>query len=430
MFGRQGQVDVAEGEEGLADGINQLLSLTPEQDVARLVFTILTPGDGQTEIKTTISSPLTDDAVLENGHLRQLLSYMESLEYGRVFLHQDGDVKPETFQPKPLDGGIATITSQEPEGLERVGYLRTASRPNLSHSVTDYAPGFQQTLKYLMESHHQYITFPNVAGPDGPVTVYSCEDIPQKLISDIATHTYCDIKAVISPIIDENIVPIILPDSQHMHSSRNYTEVFRQDIGELAALNKIVEFALSRQSGRSKNTTALNVYFPGQNFQNSNKMPDVVVGLVGGQPTQPAFEEWSEKVGGSKFETEGGFAIVVQPWYETYLMSVPQSMQKTAQYRPTEIRLHECNLDLFKLKVQTSLYPSHYDPQNKEHTIIVEDDVHSFRHIITSESTDQDWSRILRRLMSQNLEITLRKGDKELRWSKSCFPPPRFGPDA
>lgn len=420
MFSRQGQADIAEGCEGLAQGINQLLSLVPYPRTARLVFTILTPANGRTEVEATVHSPVTPEAAYNNVGLGNVLSYMDGQKSGQVFVRELGDVAPATFEPRPLDGGIATITIQDTDGLERVGYLRTASRPNLSHSVTNYAPGYQQTLKALIGSHHQYITYPNVSGPDGPVTVYSCEDIPQQLISDMATHPYCNIKAIVSNI-DENIVPIIVPDSQHLHSSKNYIELFRQDIGDLSALNKVVEFALSRQSDRGRNPTALHVHFPGENFQDSNEIPDVLVDLVGGRPTQAALQEWCEKVGGSKFATEGGFSIVVQPWYDTYLVSVPQSMQKTAHYRPTEIRLHECNLNLFKLRVETSLYPNHYDPQNSEHTIIVEDDARSSRHVITSESTEQDWQRILRRLMSQDIEVTLRKGDRELRWSTFLF---------
>ncbi|KAK8121789.1 hypothetical protein PG984_010459 [Apiospora sp. TS-2023a] len=415
LHSRQGQADIAGGLEGLTDGINQLLSLGHSQRKVKLVFSIRSPANGYAEMEAEVESPLTVEAAYENAALGQLVSYMEGVEnWGKVFVRTGSDVAPEGFEPRPLDGGLATISIWDEDDLERVGYLRTATRPNLSHSVTDYAPGYQQTLKALIGSHHQYVTFPNVAGPDGPVAVYSCEDLPQQLISDTATQTYCNIKASVTKI-DENIVPIILPDSQHLRSSKNYIEIFRQDIGDVQALNKVVEFALSRQPRGRKLPTALYVHFPGENFQKGNE-PDVVVDLVGGRPTQASQQLWGVAVGASKYDHEGGFSIVVQPWYETYLLSVPQSMQKKANQKPTEARLHEFNITLFRLQVQTSLYPGDYDPDNKEHTIIVEDDIRSYRHVITSESTEQDWQRIRGRLMSQNIEITLRKGDRELRW--------------
>ncbi|KAK8064443.1 hypothetical protein PG994_007081 [Apiospora phragmitis] len=402
------------GYEGLARGLTRLLSLnTAERDVA-LIFTILSPSNGRTEVKATVQVPIAVPDADEEGALSDVLARIEAQESPRVFIRKGRDEAPGTFEPKPLEGGIATITIKGKDGLERVGYLRTASRPNLNHSVAQYAPGYQHTINALIGSHHQYVTFPEVVGPAGPVSIYSCEDLPQKLVSDMATHTYCSIKAKVKPL-DPHIVPVILPDSQNFHKS-NAIELFRQNLGDLEGLNRVVEHALSRQPHRGQHTTGIHIFFPGEDFQDGDYQQAVFIELADGKATQAALDQWSQKVGGSKYYNPAGVSLVALPWYDTYILSMPHSMQTAPDYKPVEVRLHECTLDLFKLRVSTHLYTNLYQPYSKEHTLILEDDTRSYRHIIAFGCTEANWRRIRLRFMSQNIQITLKTQDQEVRW--------------
>ncbi|KAK8075772.1 hypothetical protein PG997_010435 [Apiospora hydei] len=416
-LGSKGQADVSEGYNGLAQGVTRLLSLDVDErkrDV-QLVFTIIGSRSGRCEVKATVHAPIGDHPDGAEGPLSDILERIQCEERPLVFVRRESDVAPTTFEPKPLDGGIATITYRDDDDLERKGYLRTARRPNLNHSVTHYATSYQHTINALIGSHHQWITFPDVPGPAGPVRLYSCEDIPQQLISNIATHTYCGINAIVERI-DPNIVPVILPDSQS-HYTSNAIELYRQNLGDLEALNRVVEHTLSRLPGRRKIADGLHVYFPGEDFQNSNRGGYVFIGLMDGRATEDGFNAWQKYIQPSRFSNPKGASLVVQPWFEIYIISAPQSMQSVPGYQTLNVRLIECNLQLFKMRVAKDLYPGNYDPDNKEHTLILEDEIRSSRHVITHESNEDDWQRILRRLMCQNLEVTLKTKDRDARWN-------------
>ncbi|KAK8017039.1 hypothetical protein PG993_015228 [Apiospora rasikravindrae] len=414
MYSRQGQADVAEGYAGLAQGVIRLLSLNVAERDVQLVFTIIGTRSERGEVKATVNTPIEVPPPGAEGALSDILERIQDEEDPKVFVRRASDVAPSTFEPKPLEGGIATITYKDADDLERIGYLRTSRRPNLNHSVTNYATSYQHTLHALIGSHHQWITFPEVRGAAGPVKVYSCEDIPQQLISSIATHTYCSIKADVERI-DRNIVPVILSDSQS-HYTSNAIELFRQNLGDLEALNRVVQHALSRLPGRRKIADGIHVFFPGEDYQDINT-GHVFIGLDNGRATEGAFNAWVQKIGTCKYENPAGISLVVQPWFEIYIVSAPQSMQSAPNYQPFNVRLAECNLQLFKLRVAKDLYPGNYDPQDKEHTLILEDEIRSSRHVITYESTEEDWQRMLRRLMCQNLEVTLKTKDRDARWN-------------
>ncbi|KAK6829721.1 hypothetical protein PG987_010305 [Apiospora arundinis] len=417
----KGQAEFACGYESLAQAVNQVLSLDIiERKDLLLYFTLFSAATGRTEVTAVVDSPIVPPSDGEEGPLSEVLAMIHEDDYVKTFVRMHADAAPSTYEPKPLDGGVATITMKDDEEQERLAYLRVPNRPSLDHGAIQFAKSYQQTIGGLIGSPHQYISF-NV-GSTGVFSVYSCEDLPQEVIRNIATHPYCNIKAIVQPI-DPNIVPIIVPDGED-RDIPNVIEVFRKDLGGFEGLERVVAHALSRQPDGRETAAAIRMHFPGEAFQELSGEA-LYIELKDGKATQDGLNTWAQWVGGSKYDNPEGVSIVVQPWYNHYVLTLPPSMTAGSNYKnykPVSVRLHECTLDLFKLKVSTEVYKVDYDPENKGHTLMIEDETHSFRHMITHDSTDDDWQRILRRLMSQRIEITLRKGNQDAKWGSN----PRF----
>ncbi|KAK7999426.1 hypothetical protein PG990_012026 [Apiospora arundinis] len=415
LYSRQGQAEFACGYESLAQAVNQVLSLDIiERKDLLLYFTLFSAATGRTEVTAVVDTPIVPPADGEEGPLSEVLAMIHEDDYVKTFVRMHADAAPSTYEPKPLDGGVATITMKDDEEQERLAYLRVPNRPSLDHGAIQFAKSYQQTIGGLIGSPHQYISF-NV-GSTGVFSVYSCEDLPQEVIRNIATHPYCNIKAIVQPI-DPNIVPVIVPDGED-RDIPNVIEVFRKDLGGFEGLERVVAHALSRQPDGRETAAAIRMHFPGEAFQELSGEA-LYIELKDGKATQDGLNTWAQWVGGSKYDNPEGVSIVVQPWYNHYVLTLPPSMTAGSNYKnykPVSIRLHECTLDLFKLKVSTEVYKVDYDPENKGHTLMIEDETHSFRHMITHDSTDDDWQRILRRLMSQRIEITLRKDNQDAKW--------------
>lgn len=421
LYSRQGVAEFVMEYGSLARAINRLLSLDiVKLNNVMLHFDITAPSTGRSGITAVVDTPIQRPPKGKVGPLDELLSMIQ--EEGTItFVRLPSDRLPATPEPKPMDGGIATIIMEDDYKLRQIAYMRVPRISGTQHTSIRYTRSYQDTMGTLIDVPHHYLTFR--VGLSKPVTIYSCEDLPQGLVKDISAQPFCEIK-VVATRVDPNTVPVVLPEGDDTRHSGNVIELLRQDLGDLDGLKRVVAHALSRQPDGGKNVIGIQVHYPGPDFQQVH-MEGLYLPLANGQPTQAAMNLWSQRIGGHKDADPQGVSMVVQPCFNGYFLSGSHtSRQGVEQFTPIRLRFHDLPLRSFKAKIAAELFLGAYEPQNDRHTLTVEDDVGSFRHVITFHSTNDDWTQICRRLMSQNLHFTLKKNDSDTRWSKSRVPRP------
>ncbi|KAK8103542.1 uncharacterized protein PG998_010575 [Apiospora kogelbergensis] len=228
----------------LARAINRLLSLDiVKLNNVMLHFDITAPSTGRSGITAVVDTPIQRPPKGKVGPLDELLSMIQ--EEGTItFVRLPSDRLPATPEPKPMDGGIATIIMEDDYKLRQIAYMRVPRISGTQHTSIRYTRSYQDTMGTLIDVPHHYLTFR--VGLSKLVTIYSCEDLPQGLVKDISAQPFCEIK-VVATRVDPNTVPVVLPEGDDTRHSGNVIELLRQDLGDLDGLKRVVAHALSRQ---------------------------------------------------------------------------------------------------------------------------------------------------------------------------------------